>query len=290
MVTFIEHLVAVFRAVRRVLRPDGVCWIEIGDTLADKGLLLVPQRLAIALDADRWIVRSEIVWQKVAPLPEACTDRPTRSHSTILMLTKSAGYFYDQAAIMEPAAGITNARTSKEATGRPRKWTGYAQVGTKGVSVRNLRDVWTLPYGKFAEAHTATFPPALPDRCIKASTSEHGGCAACGAPWRRQTRRSAVGGNLRRDGSDLPEPIPPPETIGWEPTCGCGVRDVVPCLVLDPFAGSGTTLAVAKGLGRDYVGIELNEREYRPLIERRLTEVVVEKRDDVVGKRRRRGA
>jgi hypothetical protein len=190
---------------------------------------------------------------------------------------------------MEPAAGVTNARTSK-ADGKPRKWAGYEQVGTSGVAVRNSRDVWILPYGKFPGGHTGTFPPALPERCIRASTSEHGACFGCGAPWRRRTRRSTSGGNLRHDGSVQPEAIPTPETIGWEPTCGCGISDVVPCLVLDPFAGSGTTLAVAKSLGRDYVGIELNEKEYGPLIERRLREAVVVAPEDSVTKPTRRGA
>jgi DNA modification methylase len=315
--TYIEHLVAVFREVKRVLRPDGVCWIEIGDTYNSgttsesqpdlsstngawtrsrdrrransedvpvKSLLLVPQRLAVALQDDGWVVRSTIIWQKVAPLPEACTDRPTRSYSTIVMLTRSAGYFYDQAAIMEPAVGITNARTSTADTAKPRKWAGYSQIGTKSVAVRNSRDVWVFPYGKFAGGHTGTFPPALPERCIRASTSEHGACAECGAPWRRVATRLATTarakevtkfgkGRMRsaRLGTTTSS-ISTPTTIGWEPTCECGISDVAPCIVLDPFAGSGTTLAVAKSLGLDYVGIELNEREYGPLIERRLRE------------------
>jgi hypothetical protein len=199
------------------------------------------------------------------------------------MLTRCADYFYDQTAIMEPAVGVTNARTSK-ADGKPRKWAGYAQVDTRGVSVRNSRDVWTLPYGKFPGAHTATFPPALPERCIRASTSERGACVNCGAPWRRVATRTATTarakevtkfgkGRMRsaRLGTTTSS-ISTPTTIGWEPTCGCGIREAAPCLVLDPFAGSGTTLAVAKQLRRDYVGIELNEREYGPIIEKRLRE------------------
>jgi hypothetical protein len=153
--------------------------------------------------------------------------------------------------------------------------------------MRSNRDVWSFRPGRFADAHTATFPPELPARCIMASTSEKGACKRCGASWKRVIVNDALNirekqntkyaaGRLRagrfgvaRDG------IAAPETIGWEPTCACGVAETVPCIVLDPFAGSGTTLAVAKALGRDYVGIEINEREYGPLIERRLRETGV---------------
>ncbi len=339
---YIDHLVAIFGAVRRVLREDGVCWIEIGDTfnaynanrgpspslsgradharprfgaghgltsssVPNKSLMLVPQRLALALLEDGWIVRGELVWQKTAGLPESVTDRPTRTHTTILMLAKNPDYFYDHVAVMEPTTGTAHARGSglgrKEARpGRGNKANMSFHTATaQRMALRHCRDVWSLPVGRFPESHTATFPPALPERCIRASTSERGACAKCKAPWRRIAHSELRGGNRKTDGSVGRAPsntkydramtaggaagyrqalraqgmevAPPPVTIGWEPTCECGVRETVPCIVLDPFAGSGTTLMVAKQLGRDYVGIELNEREYRPLIERRLAEV-----------------
>jgi DNA modification methylase len=241
----------------------------------------VPQRLAIALQADGWIVRATIVWQKLAALPESCTDRPTRSHTTILMLARSETYYYDHVAIMEPTTGGAKPSDSSSGTKEAIPGSGnrannsfHRAVG-KVVSMRNCRDVWSFRAGRFPHAHAATFSPGLPERCILASTSEKGACAKCGAPWKRKTVQSAVGGNVRTDGSVAPDAIPPPETIGWDPNCACGVAETVPCIVLDPFAGSGTTLMVAKQLGRDYVGIEINEREYRPLIERRLREVVL---------------
>jgi hypothetical protein len=174
---YLDHIVSVFREVRRVLREDGVCWIEIGDTFNSgittksdpcesaengawtrthdrrrasssdvpvKSLLLIPQRLAIALQDDGWIVRSEIIVHKLAPLPESCTDRPTRSHTTILMLTQSPDYFYDHVAVMESAKGVTHSRGEAAGAGTPRKWAGYAPVGTSSVSMRNCRDVWSF--------------------------------------------------------------------------------------------------------------------------------------------------
>jgi DNA modification methylase len=249
---YIAHMVEVFREVRRVLRPDGTCWIEIGDgynagstsrrspgchevgswrrkatnrtgttELATKNLLLVPQRLAIALQDDGWIVRSEIIWHKTSCLPEAVTDRPTRSHSTIFMLSRSPDYYYDHEAGKEPVTGNTKHRglgtTRKMAapgSGNRSNASFYATT-PRTVSMRNLRSVWVFAPEQYKGAHAAVFPSDLPRRCIAVST---------------------------RPGD----------------------------LVLDPFAGSGTTLAVAKQLGRSYLGIELNERECRPQIEERL--------------------
>jgi DNA modification methylase len=259
---YIEHMVQVFAEVRRVLRADGVLWVEIGDSynsgttpdsrpsrdvsgnanvaswkrdgvrqrskqpqgLPAKNLLLIPQRLAIALQADGWFVRAEIIWEKTTCLPESVTDRPTRSHSTILLLSKSERYVYDHEAIKEPTTGTAVARGSGHTRKMAQAGTGnranrsFYEAMTQVVELRNIRSVWRFPVARYAGAHTATFPPGLPERCILAGS---------------------------RPGD----------------------------VVLDPFAGSGTTLAVAKQLGRAYVGIELNEKDCRPLIEQRLGEV-----------------
>jgi hypothetical protein len=233
------------------------------------------------------------------------------------MLTRSADYYYDHTAVMEPVTGgavaSSGRRGAKDAppgTGNKMNTSFRAATGAL-VERRNCRDVWSFVSGRFPEAHTATFPAALPERCIQASTSEHGACADCGSPWRRRTHKAKQGGNVRRDGSVAPanekvpgekftatrmragrlgktrDAIPDSETIGWEPTCGCGTSEVRPCIVLDPFAGSGTTLMVAKQLGRDYIGIELNEKEYGPIIERRLGDAVVDEATRASSKGRR---
>ena len=180
--TFVRHLVEVFREVRRVLRSDGVCWVEIGDSynayngnrgpsrslsgradptrprweaghgltepsIENKSLLLVPQRLAIALSDDGWIVRAEVVWHKLTALPESVTDRPTRAHTTILMLTRSADYFYDHVAILEPTTGGAKPSSSSAGIKEARPGSGnranrsfHDAVGGL-VSTRNCRDV-----------------------------------------------------------------------------------------------------------------------------------------------------
>ena len=149
---------------------------------------------------------------------------------------------------------------------------------------RNARSVWTITPKPYKGAHFAVFPPELPEKCIKAGSSERGGCRKCGAPWVRQIEKRRTPDRPGRVQGRLGDTIADAHgpdgrtgkrhrlhvlTTGWAPSCACDTS-AEPCLVLDPFAGSGTTLAVARGLGRDYVGVELN-REYITLARRRLS-------------------
>ncbi len=141
---------------------------------------------------------------------------------------------------------------------------------------------WLLGPEPYAEAHFATFPTEIPRRAILAGTSAHGACPTCGAPWQRVVERefqptqdptNTKGGDKGMDASNgwgnVPRGIVSATTLGFAPTCTCGCTDTVPCVVLDPFTGSGTTGAVARTLGRDFIGCELNE-SYVALARRRI--------------------
>ena len=293
---FVARMVEVFREVRRVLRKDGTCWVNLGDsyagswgaqsrgsntpgTLANPGtkylssrqiseaqrheagtgslkrtpglkpkdLIGIPWRVALALQADGWWLRQDIIWSKPNPMPESVQDRCTKAHEYIFMLTKSARYFYDAEAIKERASydgpnspgsiaspygqGFTrkNAEQRRKAGNKSHKYVdqyeneqseqhrtkaGLMQVAEKEWISRNKRSVWQIATAPFAEAHFATFPPELPELCIKA------GCPKGGT-------------------------------------------------VLDPFSGAGTTCLVADRLQRDAIGIELNP-EYAAMSQSRI--------------------
>ena len=231
---YVEALVEVFREVRRVLRLDGTLWLNLGDSYAGswgsasglkpKDLVGVPWRVAFALQADGWYLRSDIIWHKPNSMPESVTDRPTKAHEYIFLLAKSRRYYYDAEAIKEPLArpeellrktpAVFGGRNKHDGY-RTRKHSGNEYVGT--YTGRNKRSVWTVPTKPFPEAHFAVYPPALITPCILA------GCP--------------VGGT-----------------------------------VLDPFAGSGTTLLVATQHHRKSIGIELNP-EYIEIAKRRLNSV-----------------
>lgn len=264
---YIAKLVDVFREVRRVLKPEGTLWLNLGDSYASspagnttvgvsgastlhgvngasgkyrdtlaaghaqkrdtskipgtkpKDLLMIPAQVALALRADGWYLRSDIIWHKRNPMPESVTDRPTSAHEHVFLLSKSSRYYFDSAAIAEPvsddmarraAAGHTRGQGKVDATRNDRETIRPTII--EGGN-RNSRNVWTISTIGYPGAHFATFPPELPRRCILA------GCA--------------LGG-----------------------------------IVLDPFAGSGTCGEVAAQLGRNYLLIELNP-EYVKLAKKR---------------------
>lgn len=266
---YVARLVAVLEEVGRVLRPDGTLWLNLGDTLDGKQLVGIPWRVAFALQDAGWLLRSDIIWHKPNPMPESVKDRPTKAHEHIFLLTKSAEYFYDADAIAEISLTVNafnGGRSGKSISNGDRGDNGRA--GIVGDGTRNARDVWTIATNPYPDAHFATFPPDLPERCILAGTSSYGCCLACGAPYTRMvevaervrhTNEAQTVGSGRGASADRSKHAPPPlrVTTGWQATCQCNA-EVVPCTVLDPFAGSGTTLATAMHLGRNGVGVELN--------------------------------
>ena len=270
---YVAKMVEVFREVKRVLKDDGTLWLNLGDSYAGSGkgigadgtvyggekqrtnagsiglpvlkdksrsstlqggkdtqnnalgagnlnhglkpkdMVGIPWRVAFALQADGWYLRSDIIWHKPNPMPESVTDRPTKSHEYLFLLSKSERYYYDADAIAEPLdrpeegnrktpARFGGADKWEEAQKQSRLHSGNEYLGTLN-GTRNKRTVWTVATSPYAEAHFATFPPKLIEPCILA------GCPSGG-------------------------------------------------LVLDPFAGSGTTIQVAQQLGRQGMGIELN--------------------------------
>ena len=268
---YLKRLTDVFMECLRVLKTDGTMWIVIGDSYAGSGrgigdinkkgiqqkasyvgefckpykisgykskdLMGIPWALAFALRDAGWYLRQDIIWHKPNPMPESIRDRCTKAHEYLFLLTKSARYYFDHDAILEPARYDGRKKTTHEGSAKysdgtagmavqsvskggrerwPNQLRGYAtKEGDQGISAqhhgvniatlpaRNKRSVWTVPTKGFKGAHFATFPPALIRTCIEA---------------------------------------------------GCPVGGVV----LDPFMGAGTTAVVAKELGRSYVGIELN--------------------------------
>jgi DNA modification methylase len=257
-----------------------------------KDLVGIPWRVAFALQADGWYLRQDIVWHKPNPMPESVTDRCTKSHEYMFLMAKSDRYYFDHEAIKEKSVtgdtrkpyGIDGAWAMD---GRD-KWEegkGQQRPNADGTR-RNKRSVWTVNTRSYREAHFATFPTKLIEPCIMAGTSEKGCCPTCGSPWERITER--VGGSAsvagpksqtKRDmglvtafsGYEDGSTSPSFTTVGWKPTCACqDAGDPVPCTVLEPFAGSGTTLFVSVALGRSAIGCELNP-EYAKLIEKRLT-------------------
>ena len=248
---YIECMVEVFREVWRVLRKDGCLWLNLGDAYASnpsngrgggstlgggrphlsganrdgaglkpKDLIGIPWRLAFALQADGWWLRSDNVWHKLNPMPESVTDRPTRAHEYVFLLSKSARYYYDAAAIREPAAPATlkDSRVnghgfvasvanpdnphyaqafkpdkqrghSRRHAGFNDRWDAKSEAEQQAMGA-NKRTVWSIATQPYKGAHFATYPEKLVEPCILAGTSEHGVCGVTGDPWERVVEQS----------------------------------------------------------------------------------------------------
>jgi DNA modification methylase len=265
---YVASLVDVFAEVRRVLHPSGVLWLNLGDSSdKSKQLFGVPWRVALALQNDGWLLRSEVIWHKTSCRPESVTDRPARAHESVFLLAKQPRYFYDAEAVREPASG-------------PGAAAGVTRVG---------RSVWSLPATNYGGAHCAVMPTKLAELCVRAGSSAHGCCPRCGAPYRRLVElgeqldldylsycgADRSGGTKSRarkdfaaaksqDASAIKARIlanaRERQTVGWEAGCDCDAGAPQPAVVLDPFCGAGTTGVVALEQGRSFVGIELYDK------------------------------
>lgn len=241
-----------------------------------------------------WYLRQDCIWHKPNPMPESVTDRCTKSHEYIFLLSKSARYFFDSDAIKEPSVGATGGAPRKihsESAQGAHGQTSCLNTGWDGNSTRNKRSVWTVATRSYSGAHFAVFPEELIEPCILAGTSARGHCPDCGARWERQTepiinvahtgttesayaegttanRLAMLRQAAREQGTEYTGTR---RTTGWSPTCDCGLPPV-PDIVLDPFNGSGTTGAVAMRHKRHYIGCELNA-DYLDLTRERLKDV-----------------
>jgi DNA modification methylase len=284
---FVAVMVEVFREVRRVLRKDGTLWLNLGDSYSaggngsgaedakqrtnvgslvppnrtegfkPKNLLGIPWRVAFALQADGWYLRQDIIWAKPNPMPESVTDRCTKAHEYLFLLTRSPRYHYDAEAIREEAEygrrdwtdtnanmrrahNVTNVESKKDLP-------SATVSGGDPEAGRNRRSVWTVATQPFKEAHFATFPPDLIEPCIKAGCPKET-CKTCGAAWRMLPAQPAH----YLDGIEVRPALPARSECGHDTAGG------PPGTVLDPFGGAGTTGLVADRLQRNAILIELN--------------------------------
>jgi site-specific DNA-methyltransferase (adenine-specific) len=255
---YVDALIGTFREAKRVLRPDGVMWVVLGEKYHDNRLVDIPGLVARAAERDGWILAGRIVWAKAKMedgvlkggcMPQSYRRRVTTSHEFALMLVKQPSYYFDN-------------------------------EGVKAESGAKLRSVWEIGTPKGRRGHFAEMPVLLAEYCIGLTTSE-GACPRCLAPWRRLTDsekfKTRPGTNSKVNRASAFEDSPynshlgkivgnrDPErketvswTAGWEPTCSCGLAETVPCRVLDMFGGMATTAVAAANLGRVGVAVELN--------------------------------
>ncbi len=272
---YIEKIVTIYKEVKRVLRRDATCWINIADKYAshntykslkikDKDLIGIPWELARTLRKDRWYIRQMIPWVKSNSIPENVNDRPNTSIEYIILLSKNQKYYFD----MESA---------KKCSGINRNW-------RNGDSLLFM-DVQTQ---KSKSKHPATMPEELVQIMLRSSTSEKGCCKICNTPLKRIIKKKRIpprkkftekseyySGISKNSTTSLSSYNPETkkcnteiETICWEPTCKCNSNETTNQIILDPFSGSGTTGTMALDMRCNYIGIELSEEYAKESITR----------------------
>ena len=256
---WVNELRGVLREVGRLLVPTGSVWLNLGDSYSAgkegapaKSLLLGPERLALALIEDGWLIRNKIIWAKRNPMPSPTRDRLACTWEVIYLLVRQRDYFFDLDAIRVPHTTTKTSPKTSRAWSVPPAWRvstssnsgldDLAASGRVGHPLgKNPGDVWRLSTASYRGPHHAVFPVALAEKPIRAGCPERR-CTHCRSPWRRATIRRlghlAVRGEL-------------------QPSCDCRAA-WEPGLVLDPFIGSGTTAIAAEQHGRNWLGIELN--------------------------------
>ena len=284
---YVCHTIEILRALRRVLRKDGVLWYDLDDSRAGSGgaggdynagglregqpkwkpprtsigpknLLGVPQRVFLAAQADGWIIRSDI--KITSWMPESAADRPTDSYRTLLMMVRSPRYYYDAYAVRVAAA-------------YDQRGEDFESMERNGAT-RNLSNVWDfIPPAAYPEQHFASYSVEEPLMAIKASTPE-AICTACGKPrvrimkqdergWKERAKKQSgplkelVEGDKRRNNDGYSGFATASRPEGFS-DCGCGAP-FEPGIVLDPFCGTGTSLIAARQLGRRGIGIEISD-------------------------------
>lgn len=324
---YIDNMVQICEEIRRVLKPTGTFWLNIGDTYSNhkddkttkqtiskregvheiekgqshsrnskslkeqgfknKELMGVPWRLAFALSDAGWYLRQDIIWAKATSgqerngncMPESVTDRMTKGHEYIFLLTKNDRYYFDNYAVKESLNKIVP----------PRPYGSKKQLGNRNDVDRlfdpessdglgNMRSVWriNLQPGSSGQ-HIAGYPEKIPYYCIKAGSSEKGCCANCGKPYERIIekngsikmgwapekrdieRYNGIYEERKNPSGLITGNINQYKFINWKKSCNCETNEIFPSIILDPFMGSGTTAKVALQLERDFIGFELNE-------------------------------
>lgn len=259
---YVESLRAILRQVRRLLKPTGSLWLNLGDAHSRhprqgapaKGLLLAPQRVALALAEDGWLVRNVAIWHKTNPMPQSAADRLSPTYEVVIFATKEPSYFFDLDAIRIPHRSAQRiGQASPSSLGRLYqghndglgKLRAAGEVGNPRG--KNPGDVWTMATAVDRLGHQATFPQSLIERPILAACPERI-CVQCDRAWTRPTRI------VRRRTS---EGVIQVRKTGELRRCDCFAPSR-PGIVLDPFFGTGTVGLVAQRHRRDWLGIELN--------------------------------